>query len=385
MAPSVLYVANYVTDDIENEYETEYSLAGNNKMESTIRSLQAVGRDPVVLSPIRLDPTGDRRLVGGSVVTDEAGVDVVVPSQIRIPYLQRPFLILATTALLLKLLLTRSVDALVVYNLVPEHALPALAGRLWRLEIYIEYADGYFVHERFGILYRFERLVRSVEGLFVDGAFAVNSQLADSLQTDNTTVVRGAPSVGMPAELPVPSYAREDRTVVMFAGHFGALRGIDTFLDIAEGMVSSREDVEFWISGYGNDADRVERCVEAMDSTRVRFFGTLPSDDYRNRIVSADVLVNLQDPDETLSKYTFPSKLLDFMASGNVVVSTDVSDVRTLEDFLLVVDDPDDAAGVVADIADTEGDHPTGQRAQQWVEKHCNCEYIGGEILSLMS
>jgi glycosyltransferase involved in cell wall biosynthesis len=174
----------------------------------------------------------------------------------------------------------------------------------------------------------------------------------------------------------------------MFAGRFDRTRGIYTLLDVLPSL-SIGDDVEFWISGYGPDeeVEQVGKAVEQLGDDRVEFFGTLPWDEYRESLASADIFLNLQDPAAEISEYTFPSKLLDFMSVGGVVVSTDMSDLReTFGDLFHFVEGSESPEET---LQETIGSYRRGEcveeceRAQAWIREHCSHEQVGEDILSL--
>jgi glycosyltransferase involved in cell wall biosynthesis len=194
----------------------------------------------------------------------------------------------------------------------------------------------------------------------------------------------------MPEELPIPS-GETDEVVVMFAGRFDRVRGVDPFLDVAPDVLANREDVVCWISGYGPDEEieRVRGRVEEIDADRIEFFGTLPWEEYRQRIVDANVLVNFQDPDAPISRYTFPSKLLDFLSATTPVVSTDMSDLAEHFDdklFIAGTQHNELVRGVerVAELTEEEQVPSIAENGCEWVEEECTHEAVGGKLFALI-
>lgn len=387
MSRSAVYIAPFTSEEMSSDIDLAHSPAGNNVIETKIRALQAVGVEVDVLSTVmgKSDEpyTGPmKRSFNGAETTSR----IFVPPSLSAPVLGRLFLIAATAITLGFLLIRNDYDDVIFYNFVPATCVPALLSRLFGCSVYADYSDGYFVRDEYKLLYVFENLIHRFDRWLLDGAICINSRLADSLDV-RTTVVRGMPSVGRPETLPNPEYERDDATVVMFAGRFDELRGVYTFLELAEELADETEELEFWLSGYGGEKAAVERAVSEIDHPNIRFFGRLPWEEYRRRIVSADVLVNLQKPELPISRYTFPMKLLDFMSTGNVVISTNMADVKEFFDDEVVIigahEEPLDTVRYVAGDVDEYAEY--GVRAENWIRQECDERRIGTTIVEFLT
>jgi glycosyltransferase involved in cell wall biosynthesis len=187
----------------------------------------------------------------------------------------------------------------------------------------------------------------------------------------------------MPETLPNRDYADPDHTIIMFAGHFDPVRGIDRFLDVT--AVLETEEIQFSISGTGREEEKqhVRDRVQRLDDARITYYGTLPWEEYRTRVISADILVNFQSPDAPISKYTFPSKLLDFMSAGKIVISTDISDLSEAlgEELVIGGRTTDELVAAVSNTVERyrTADLETGHLARDWVEANCTHEYTGAQ------
>jgi glycosyltransferase involved in cell wall biosynthesis len=373
---SILYLGSIIDDSIEDEYNLGYySRAGDNKKRGIIAALTETGTEVTVVAPLLVNNNSGNWYRRREFVDEELGTTVHIPSVVDIYGLNYIWLALSTTYLVIRLLLSRSYTAIMFYDFSLETALPSLVARLLLdTNIILEYEDGLFYHDNRVIRWSAE-LLRRVCNPVLDGAICVNTELESLLSTENTVIVRGFPSVGMPDDLPEPSFQQE-KPVVMFAGRMDEVRGASRFLDVVEEL--DETEFQFWMCGYGSEAEleRYEKRAEDVGNDQLRFFGTLPWEEYRDRVVSADVLVNFQDPDHPISRYTFPSKLLDFLSAGSVVVSTDMSDLRRCLDDELVV--AGKSQGEL--VAELERIHRRGVdeyeeygfRGQTWIRNNCS-------------
>jgi len=392
MGTPVLYFCSYLLSHVREQYDrTWYSRAGLNKKKSAISSLQTDGWEVTVVSPVVAGGTGVSFFGPKRFDDEERDVEILVPPTANffgVTPLNHALTL--TLTVLYSLVLFRRFEKIVSvsYNFRPENAFPGLIGKhIFGSTYVLQYEDGLFVHRSRS---------RRVTAMFtkrlcngsLDGAVCTNTNLADVLKTDNTNIFRGFPSIGMPDTLPDPEYADSDKVIVMFAGHFDSVRGIDLFLDVAPKI--REDDIAYWISGTGREKEKkhVSNRVERLNNNKITYFGTLPWEEYRTRVASADILVNFQSPDMPISTYTFPSKLLDFMSAGAVVVSTDMSDLDTEFDEELIID-----GKTIEDIRSTleytiesyqNNEIDTGNKARQWVETHCTHEYAGRQYGSVI-
>ena len=105
--------------------------------------------------------------------------------------------------------------------------------------------------------------------------------------------------------------------IVMYAGGFGKQNNIELLIDACE---KSKYVSELWLCGSGEQINQIETRVNS--SKKAKYLGNLQNIDVIRLERKAKILVNLRDPSVPVTKYAFPSKILEYLASGSVVVST---------------------------------------------------------------
>ncbi|HSJ30954.1 MAG TPA: glycosyltransferase [Longimicrobiales bacterium] len=105
---------------------------------------------------------------------------------------------------------------------------------------------------------------------------------------------------------------------IMYAGHLSALKGLPLLLEAFERLVGP--GYELWLTGDGPMRPDVEAA--AQRDPRIRYFGMLPYERVVTLLRRATVLVNPHSGAMASSRYLFPSKLLEFLASGRPVITT---------------------------------------------------------------
>ncbi|VVO86704.1 hypothetical protein PS850_02135 [Pseudomonas fluorescens] len=98
----------------------------------------------------------------------------------------------------------------------------------------------------------------------------------------------------------------------LYTGTLDRRYGIRNLLDsyISSGV----DDYELFICGDGDDRAYVEGVVAA--GANVKYFGQLDRDSVLTLQRNAALLINPRDNDSEFTKYSFPSKIIEYMSSG---------------------------------------------------------------------
>lgn len=111
--------------------------------------------------------------------------------------------------------------------------------------------------------------------------------------------------------------AANKKNIIMYAGGLSRDNNIPLFLDYCRKIASIDE---IWICGDGPDENLVKNMSKS--DQRVKYFGRLNIDKVQMLEKQAKILVNLRSPNVELTKYSFPSKILEYISMGSLVLST---------------------------------------------------------------
>lgn len=238
---------------------------------------------------------------------------------------------------------------------------------------------------------RIYALIKAVEArLFrllakrLDGFVILTRAMADQLGLDDSkyTVVEG---IAAPSDLPDIHRPETGRRVFVYTGtlasRYGVLELIDSFRNVKS------VDAELWIAGEG---DARERIVEAAQQDgRIKFFGQVSRSEALRLQMEATALVNPRKPAGEFTKYSFPSKTMEYMASGRPVVMFRLPGMP--EEYIPYFIDPGVGSPkamqqaledvIAADLGELK---EFGAKARQFVLTQKNAAAQGRKIVALM-
>lgn len=108
----------------------------------------------------------------------------------------------------------------------------------------------------------------------------------------------------------------EKKKAILYTGTLEEFAGVkllvDAFLNV------NRKDCELWICGGGTCSEYIKEKAE-VDS-RIKFFGYVQRNDALEMQKKAKFLINPRQPNGGITKYSFPSKTMEYLASGTPMI-----------------------------------------------------------------
>ena len=211
----------------------------------------------------------------------------------------------------------------------------------------------------------------------VDKYILYTKHMADFLKLkDGTfTVMEGSYDASLMADEEItPS---EDKLSIMYSGVLDLRYGIRELLDTFKELP---ENYELWLTGNGNAVSLIKERAEC--DSRIKYLGYLPTrKDLLNKQREATMLISTRDPNEPASTYCFPSKIFEYMVSGNPVLSTRINGIpEEYFDYIIPIDSLDISylKSEIEKIAGMSKEERLafGKRAKDFVlnEKNCNVQ-----------
>jgi len=103
--------------------------------------------------------------------------------------------------------------------------------------------------------------------------------------------------------------------VVLYAGALFEKYGV---MNLVEGFIKANiENCELWLFGNGE----IEGYLNQLKNDKVKYFGVVPNSEVVEHEIKAALLVNPRSSAEEFTKYSFPSKNMEYMMSGTPVLA----------------------------------------------------------------
>ena len=263
--------------------------------------------------------------------------------------------------------------AVLIYNPVLRYALSGLlAARLWNVPVALIVADlnpampwrlDRSLMEQIRTWLRI-RALRRFHGLIVLSSHVTGEYVPNK----PTLKVEGGVTRTQAEMLPLTS--TDGCRTLLYSGNLNELSGAK----LALGAFALLDGCEYqlWLTGRGPLNDQIQEA--ASKDRRIRYFGFVDRATYLSLAAQATVLLNprLGWPE---NRYNFPSKFLEYLASGRPVITTACSDLEEEYGqlvFMLRDETPEELARLIRDVCSRDPAEldAVGQRAREYVLQH---------------
>ena len=124
--------------------------------------------------------------------------------------------------------------------------------------------------------------------------------------------------------------------VIMYAGSLHVEYGVKL---LTEAFLSGEfNGCELHIYGAGNYQEELQRI--AKENSSIKYFGVVDNAEIVDRQLKATLMVNPRPTNEDFVKYSFPSKTMEYMASGTPLLTTKIPSMpNEYLDYVYLIDD----------------------------------------------
>jgi glycosyltransferase involved in cell wall biosynthesis len=374
--PLLILVAPVVPDSAE--YRTPaFSRAGNMFVTNLVAAFAQSHRGPdriVSFLPIPVFPRSRRIWIRGEDVTI-AGVPTYLVGFVNLPVLKYVVIGLALLTRILRAVNhTRSRSAIIYcYNaVVPVGPAALLAARLTRSSAVVSVNDVWKPGELVPntAAWRFDYWCQRRLIPRFDAAVAVTDKVMRELAPSLPYVrIDGGIADGVFDRTGTArAESKNDFFTVVASGSLDEANGIVELIDAFR--LIANPQFRLIVAG-GGPLERLVRDAAASDS-RITYTGLLPFDEVLKLYTTADLLANLRITQRMDSGYFFPSKLMEYLASGTPVLSTCTGHLEAeYGDFVFLVreESPAAIAKAIQQAADAGSDlrREMGARARSYM------------------
>lgn len=163
---------------------------------------------------------------------------------------------------------------------------------------------------------------------------------------------------------------KADKHICLYAGSLERIYGIES---LVKGFINAGiPDTELHIYGNGDYVEDLKKLSKQYDN--VKYFGIAPNDEIVEAELHATLLVNPRPTNEEYTKYSFPSKNMEYMASGTPVLTTRLPGMpKEYNEYVYLIDEENED-GVCEKLKEIlsqpkEVLHEKGMRAKEFILK----------------
>jgi glycosyltransferase involved in cell wall biosynthesis len=239
------------------------------------------------------------------------------------------------------------------------------------------------------LVYRLAKTIEkwSFRGLlnFVDGLVLVSKHMKVELGLNEnfpSIVLEGVYNEEALLDLDTPSGLRR---YILYAGTLDRRYGLNDLLSAFE--LLSDPGLELWICGGGDM--RVSVLAAAKTNPRIKYLGMLPRKEVQRLQRSAIAIVNPRRPDGQFTKMSFPSKTIEYLASGRPTVFHMLEGIpEEYANYAIVPKSPDvdglaEAINRVLEMTQAD-QRELGSRAREFILNHKSAKHQAKKLLQFI-
>lgn len=210
----------------------------------------------------------------------------------------------------------------------------------------------------------------------IDGVILLNKDAHKELSLDIPYIVS---KVGINSDqIKSQEYARRNKDLfkIIYTGSLTEYNGIEQMLQAMKYI--PYDDIRLEIYGDGPMMETVNKYL--MKDKRIEYRGRVSKENVDKEVQKADLLLNLRDLNHVVNKFSFPSKLIQYLASGIPILSTKVINENDFKStvFLLNSLEPNEIAKKIIYIKNNEiAQNHKSLNAVEFVKKN----YLWEEII----
>lgn len=173
----------------------------------------------------------------------------------------------------------------------------------------------------------------------------------------------------------------DEKFVILFAGGLNKQNGVDMLLEA--GFLLKSKEILLCFLGRGELLSDILKAEQK--NPQIKYLGVKVGDELAEDFFKADLLINPRPNDKEYTKTSFPSKLIEYMATGIPSLTTRLAGIPDeIEDCFFYIDDvnPSGIADSIDELykVDIRTRVQVGQRAKERVKSFYSEEAVGEKI-----
>ena len=374
---NIIYLNNYMNDTVIDARNNKsfYSQPANNKIKGITECITSTSNKITIISSGLMNNKTFKKY---KKVYDKLNTTKIIYSEIiDIPLINTLSSIWYIYKEIKRINKKEHIDNIIFYNDKPEVAFAALiAKKRLKIPITIEYEDGYSNVNSIGKLKStIFKFTENTVSKNVDSAILVNSLLKKRYNVP-TVVVRGVVNKELYEECKKYDKKHNEVFTILYSGGLDESRGINVLI---EALKYIPIELKLIITGKGNIK---------FEDKRIDFKGFIDYEEMKRLMMQADLLVQCQLVNNSFSDVSFPSKIFEYIATSNFVISSKVADITDFSEREIIYYDNDDPKDLADRILEVYELWKKGIEKNIKLEKLCEAnlpENIGHKIINILN
>jgi glycosyltransferase involved in cell wall biosynthesis len=389
-----IFIGNYLDEKIQIERSLlAPNPAGSNRMWRLSKALQTVGFLPYIISPacsarIKFNP----KILHSTRIVRKNGIIVIYAPALAIPYFSILFEFFSMSWIFLRMTFLRKVRITMLYCYYPSTIFVGMIARIQKIKVIEDLED--IVTPKLSdwlnkpIMFSLQQTIGGFLmkiSLSLSDLIIVPSSkfLFKTIESKNHLVIDGCIDVSGSIQLTF----EDDKINILLAGMLDEEQGIDLYLQTLD-LINKNEELakrfQFNICGLSLNEEALKVCLSAFINLDVRYYGFVSSSEFNAILKKAHVCLVLQNPTGRNAQQKTPSKGYEYMASGKVVIVTDVGDYVDLPNntcFLLNEYSPQNIISILGGL-NNETIIEIGENAKRFATENWGFGNIGRKIIN---
>lgn len=377
----VIYLCNALDDATKAERKiTTDSPAATNKVFRLCLALQKAGAEVAILSMGRGRQQGSfTRFARSECFYTE--IQLFYAAFWDIPFLTHLVTACSLAGQFFRIRRQKKQSVLVAYNRL-WHYIPILCiARLLRVPCYLDLEDGFVGHP--GISQRF--LTHFFDWVCGQGSLLACEALGNQVKSQRQLVCYGVANVSKACE----KNWSDGEIRVLFGGTLCEETGASLFIQAIRILIrkysESISNIHFVVTGFGDMADEIKHLAMDEADGIVEFRGSVSTREYKQLLDKSHIGLCLKLASGSFHGSTFPSKVIELVSHGLLLVSTQVSDVPKIfssQEALLLPDETPESLADALFWAATHRDEAClmAKKGREAVLLCCAPERVGAEL-----
>ena len=233
----------------------------------------------------------------------------------------------------LSIIKNKNKDTLILYNLTYINLLIDIVCRIKGIKSVLILAD-------FTDSCEYKSFIRKVLAKITKSRFnkfshrvVLSSIMYKKLGDVNTLLLQGGINIDKYKGFEV-TYPKNNNINILYSGAIEEVTGIDIFLDAISKI--NNKNINFIISGRGSLVNKVKDA--AKEDKRIIYIGFLEELEFLKTLRESHILINPRNMKLDQNNNNFPSKILEYLATGKPIISTKFAGYEIFKEYIEFID-----------------------------------------------